>query len=329
MHPFGQHLDTQAAHDVSAQRCRHPQPIVVRAFRVQAHDQTRLADARRQRLYMKRQIEAAALLAALDEHYTTRVSDALRLQRRNRGERGKHRVPIIRPTPPIQLPVTYHRLPRTQPLSPACELRLLVEVSVHEHRIVRTPRDLDEQQRSAPRQPRNLHRQTFDRLSLAPLRQQHSRLVHIPMGFPRRIEQRRFIRDSHEVTQRRDDRSLPSFRDVGRQIADIHKWIDSNVFVRTSFYPAGGNCIPVSQSTASSIGPKRDRWSGQVRSNRATVSTCSVNGRRLNAVSAARRSWPSEVRRAVSLRNDSSPQVSSTKRPAGCWFTNSVSSRSS
>src|SRR6266851_1976118 len=139
---------------------------------------------------MKRQIEAAALLTALNEHHTTRVSDALCLQCRNRGERGKYSVTIIRPTPPIQLPVTYHRLPRTQPLPPARELRLFVEVSVHEHRIVRTPRDLDEQQRSAPRQPRNLHRQTLDRLSLAPLRQQYSRLFHMPMGFPLRIEQR-------------------------------------------------------------------------------------------------------------------------------------------
>src|SRR5258708_13014769 len=66
----------------------------------------------------------------------------------------------------------------------------------------------------------------------------------------------------------------------------------------------------------------------QVRSNRATVSTCSVNGKRLNAVSAARRSWPSEVRRAVSLRNDSSPQLTSTKRSGGCWFRYSVTSAS-
>jgi hypothetical protein len=47
----------------------------------------------------------------------------------------------------------------------------------------------------------------------------------------------------------------------------------------------------------------------QARSKRATVSTCAVNGKRLKAVSAPSRSFPREVSCAVSLRNDSTPQL--------------------
>src|SRR5712692_8375183 len=84
-------------------------------------------------------------------------------------------------------------------------------------------------------------------------------------------------------------------------------------------FPVGGLGHPA--ETGSMLGR-------QTRSNRATVSTCSVNGKRLNAVSAARRSLPSEVRRAVSLRNDSSPQLTYTKRSGGYWLRYSVSSGS-
>src|SRR3984885_372242 len=65
-----------------------------------------------------------------------------------------------------------------------------------------------------------------------------------------------------------------------------------------------------------------------VRSKRATVSTCSVNGMRLNAASARRRNLPREVNCAVSLRKDSSPQLTYTKRSGGCSLRYSVSSGS-
>src|SRR5271156_6365366 len=64
------------------------------------------------------------------------------------------------------------------------------------------------------------------------------------------------------------------------------------------------------------------------RSKRATVSTCSVNGMRLNAASARRRSLPREVNRTVSLRKDSSPQLTYTKRSGGCSLRYSVSAGS-
>src|SRR6202789_2524156 len=65
-----------------------------------------------------------------------------------------------------------------------------------------------------------------------------------------------------------------------------------------------------------------------VRSKRATVSTCSVNGMRLNAASAHRRSLPREVNCTVSLRKDSSPQLTYRRRPGGCSLRYSVSAGS-
>src|SRR5271168_1850227 len=56
----------------------------------------------------------------------------------------------------------------------------------------------------------------------------------------------------------------------------------------------------------------------QARSKRATVSTCSVNGKRLKALSATRRNVPREVRRAASARKESSPQLTYRKRSGGC-----------
>jgi hypothetical protein len=64
-----------------------PQLLVVPATRVEAHDQARRADARRQVIDVGRQVEAAALFAGLDQHDAARVRDLLRYQRLDRRQR--------------------------------------------------------------------------------------------------------------------------------------------------------------------------------------------------------------------------------------------------
>ena len=80
MHPLGEHIDLQRTDDVSPQRSGEPEPLVVAGLGIEAHHETGAADVGRERLDVRRQIHAAALLARLDQHHTARVRHLLRLQ---------------------------------------------------------------------------------------------------------------------------------------------------------------------------------------------------------------------------------------------------------
>ena len=73
MDPLRQHLDRECAADQSTQRRRTPKLVVSTAPRVQSDHQAGLAEAIAQMLDIVRQVEAAALLARLDQHDAARV----------------------------------------------------------------------------------------------------------------------------------------------------------------------------------------------------------------------------------------------------------------
>src|SRR5690606_15334676 len=115
MHAFTQHLDGERADEVAAQRGRAPELLVIAALGVQADHQARGTDALFERLDVVRQVEAAALFAALDEHDTTRVRNALLTQCPDGGERAEHRVPVVGAAAAVKLAVAAHGLPRAEP----------------------------------------------------------------------------------------------------------------------------------------------------------------------------------------------------------------------
>src|SRR5207302_11294062 len=111
MHALGQHLDGEHAVHQAAQRGRGPQLLVVAAAGVEADDQRRRADARRERIEIRRQVVAAALLATLDQQYAAPVRPLLLLQRAERGKRAEHRVAVVSTTAAVELAVLDHRTP--------------------------------------------------------------------------------------------------------------------------------------------------------------------------------------------------------------------------
>ena len=92
VHALVEHLDGQRAVDDPPKRGRHPELVVVAAAGVEAHDEARRADARRERVHVRRQVVAAAFLARLDQHDAPRVRGTRGLQRLDRGECGERRV---------------------------------------------------------------------------------------------------------------------------------------------------------------------------------------------------------------------------------------------
>src|SRR5207245_9871018 len=92
---LGEHLHREDAVDEAAQRGRGPQVVVVRAAGVEADHQARRADALGERVHVEGQVVGAALLAALDEDYATRVRHALLLQRLYGGAGGKGGIAVV------------------------------------------------------------------------------------------------------------------------------------------------------------------------------------------------------------------------------------------
>ena len=80
---------------------------------------------RRERVEIRGQVVAAALLAGLDEPDAARVGDALRLQRGDRGERREHRVAVVGAAASVELavlvaPASTGRGPSRQPIISGC-----------------------------------------------------------------------------------------------------------------------------------------------------------------------------------------------------------------
>src|SRR6185436_4309588 len=67
VHARGEDVHSEGAAGDAAEGGGAPELVGVAAAGVEAHDEARLADPRRQRLDVRRQIDAAALLAGLDQ----------------------------------------------------------------------------------------------------------------------------------------------------------------------------------------------------------------------------------------------------------------------
>src|SRR3954453_11365176 len=67
MHSFGEHLDAQHTVYQAAQRSGAPELVVIAAAGIEPDAEGRRADARGERFKIRRQVVAAAFLAALDE----------------------------------------------------------------------------------------------------------------------------------------------------------------------------------------------------------------------------------------------------------------------
>ena len=96
-------------------------------------DELGLADAVGERLDVRRQVGAAALLAGLDEHDEAGVGDAGGLGALDGDEGGERGVPVVGAAAPVELVALDDRRPRPEALAPAGHLGLLVEVAVEQH----------------------------------------------------------------------------------------------------------------------------------------------------------------------------------------------------
>jgi len=164
--------------------------VVVAAARVEADDERRRADGPAQRRDVVRQVGAPRLLRGLDEHDRTCVRDALLPQSPDRRDRRKDGVAVVRATASVEFPVALNWRVGAQALMPPCRHgRLLIQVPIHEHRVVRRRRrDLDQDERRPLRLPDYLEREPVNALRLDPVRQQLDGLVEEPVRLPLRVK---------------------------------------------------------------------------------------------------------------------------------------------
>src|SRR6267143_4933758 len=82
--------------DLPAQGRRAPELAVIAAARVEADDERRRADLRRERLEVGGQVEAAALLAAFDQDHAAPVRALVLVQLLQCRDGAEHRVAVVR-----------------------------------------------------------------------------------------------------------------------------------------------------------------------------------------------------------------------------------------
>ena len=184
MDAFAQHVDAQRADQVAAQRRRAPELLVVAALGVEADDEARASEPRAERVDVGRQVRAAAFLAGLDQHDAARVRDLLLAQCADRREGREERIAVVRAAAAIELAVAQHRRPGLEAVGPARELRLLVEVPVHQHAVVHVARHVDHEHRRATRDAQHLDLRAGRRLGLGPALHQLHGALHVAVRFP-------------------------------------------------------------------------------------------------------------------------------------------------
>src|SRR5262249_31769262 len=132
------------------------------------------------------QVVAAGFFAALDQNDTARMRDPLIPQCQQRAQRSEHRISVIGPAAAVELVAFETRDPGTITLRPPHHLRLLVEMAIEQHSVCALAGDLDENDRSAPRQPDDFEggaRQGWE-LRLRPALEQRDGFIHIAAGCP-------------------------------------------------------------------------------------------------------------------------------------------------
>jgi hypothetical protein len=133
VHAFGEDLHFQCAAGHAAQAGRQPQLVVIARAAVQANHQRHIAQTGLEHVDVRQQVARAAFLAGFNQTDDARMRDVLRLQCLNGGDAGVNRIAIVGAPSAIEPVAFQHRRPRPQVAAPAVELRLLVQVAVHQH----------------------------------------------------------------------------------------------------------------------------------------------------------------------------------------------------
>ncbi len=226
MDAFGQDLDLQRAARHAAQRRREPQLVVVAGARIETDDQRHLAQARAQRIDIRQQVVGARFLAGLDQADDARMGDALGLQRLQRRHAGIHRVAVVGAAAAVELAVLVLGRPRAQVVAPAGELRLLVEVAVHQHGLLHVGAaggHFEEQHRRAAFEANDLELQALDLLGFDPGGGVAQHGFEVAVARPVLVEARRLGGDGDVVGELLDDVAVPLGRDVGQCAAGIEQ----------------------------------------------------------------------------------------------------------
>jgi hypothetical protein len=226
VHALGQHLHLERQIHESTQRRRDPQPVVIAAPRVQRDHERWLTQLAAQCLEVRRQVGTARFLAGLDEHHATAVGATGRTDRFQRGDGREGGVAVVGAAPAVQpVPILY-RLPGAEPVSPADERRLLVEVAVEHHRVAvlagaRTVgvggRHVDQEQRRAAVELVHVDGGAGQRLgdvALAPLVQELGSAGHVAGFLPTGVVRDRDVGDADVVVQHGEDVAVPELVDV-------------------------------------------------------------------------------------------------------------------
>src|SRR6516162_10870077 len=103
-----------------------------------------------------RQVVAAGFLTGLDQNDAARMRHSLLLQRHQRAQCAEHCIPVIGAAAAIELVALQTRDPGAVALRPSHHLRLLIEMAIEQHGVLTLAWNLDENDRSAPRQPDDL-----------------------------------------------------------------------------------------------------------------------------------------------------------------------------
>ena len=141
------------------------------------------------------------------------MRDALVLERLDGRERRERRVAVIAAAAAVQVIAPTHGRPRAQPLRPAHHLRLLVAVTVEQHRVVRAPRDFHEDDRRASGQFDHLDAQALEGTLAAPVDDELDGAGDVPVLAPGRIEHGRLRGNTDVVAEGGNDALVPDALD--------------------------------------------------------------------------------------------------------------------
>ena len=209
------HLEGAARH--AAQRGREPQLVVVAGARIQADHQADLAEPVFQCRHVGQQIVGAAFFAGFDQADDAGMGDALRLQGLHRRDAGVDRVAVVGTTAPVQQAILVLGRPGAEIVAPAGELRLFVEVAVHQHGVGHGRagrRHFEEQHRRAPFESNDFQRQAFDLLRFGPGSGIAQHGFEMAMGCPVGIEAGRLRGNGDVLGELPDDVVVPLGSDL-------------------------------------------------------------------------------------------------------------------
>jgi hypothetical protein len=118
------------------------------------------------------------------------MRNALRLQRADGGERREHRIAIVGASSSIKFAVLQEWVPGTEAIAPPAHLGLLVQVPIQHDGAITGSGHVEIQQRRAPRQAHDLHRQSAHRLCFDPRLGEADHAFDVPVRCPLRVEMR-------------------------------------------------------------------------------------------------------------------------------------------